>query len=57
MGILGPVYVATRFMRHAREAANAEVVAVGSRTRERAAEPYRSVSSAEDSRPATRRLR
>jgi predicted dehydrogenase len=27
-----------RFMRHAREAANAEVVAVGSRTRERAAE-------------------
>jgi len=38
LGILGPGYIATRFMRHAREAANAEVVAVGSRTRERAAE-------------------
>jgi len=37
-GILGPGYIATRFMRHAGEAANAEVVAVGSRTRERAAE-------------------
>jgi D-xylose 1-dehydrogenase (NADP+, D-xylono-1,5-lactone-forming) len=36
-GILGPGSIATRFMRHAREAANAEVVAVGSRTRERAA--------------------
>ncbi len=37
-GILGPGSIATRFMRHAHEAANAEVVAVGSRTRERAAE-------------------
>lgn len=37
-GILGPGYIATRFMRHAREAANAEVVSVASRTRERAAE-------------------
>jgi predicted dehydrogenase len=37
-GILGPGSIATRFMRHAGEAANAEVVAVGSRTRERAAE-------------------
>ena len=37
-GILGPGSIATRFMRHAREAANAEIVAVGSRTRERAAE-------------------
>jgi D-xylose 1-dehydrogenase (NADP+, D-xylono-1,5-lactone-forming) len=37
-GILGPGSIATRFMRHAGEAANAEVVAVGSRTRERAVE-------------------
>ena len=37
-GILGPGSIATRFMRHAREAANAEVVAVGSRTPERATE-------------------
>jgi xylose dehydrogenase (NAD/NADP) len=37
-GILGPGSIATRFMRHAGEAANAEVVAVGSRTRKRAAE-------------------
>jgi len=37
-GILGPGSIATRFMRHAGEAANAEVVAVGSRTRERATE-------------------
>ena len=37
-GILGPGSIATRFMRHAHEAANARVVAVGSRTRERAAE-------------------
>jgi predicted dehydrogenase len=36
-GILGPGSIATRFMRHAREAANAEVVAVGSRTRDHAA--------------------
>ena len=37
-GILGPGSIARRFMRHAGEAANAEVVAVGSRTRERATE-------------------
>ena len=37
-GILGPGSIARRFMRHAGEAANAEVVAVGSRTRERAVE-------------------
>ena len=37
-GILGPGSIATRFMRHAGEAANAEVIAVGSRTRERATE-------------------
>ncbi len=36
-GILGPGSIAARFMRHAGEAANAEVVAVGSRTPERAA--------------------
>ena len=36
-GILGPGSIATRFMHHAHEAANAEVVAVGSRRRERAA--------------------
>ena len=36
-GILGPGYIATRFMGHAGEAASARVVAVGSRTRERAA--------------------
>src|SRR5450759_5640183 len=32
LGILGPGYIATRFMRNASEAAKAEVVAVGSRT-------------------------
>lgn len=36
-GILGPGSIAARFMRHAGEATNATVVAVGSRTRERAA--------------------
>ncbi len=36
-GILGPGAIAARFMRNAREAANSEVVAVGSRTPERAA--------------------
>ena len=36
-GILGPGSIASRFMRRASEAANAEVVAVGSRTPERAA--------------------
>jgi predicted dehydrogenase len=36
-GILGPGSIAARFMRHARDAAHAEVVAVGSRTPERAA--------------------
>jgi len=36
-GILGPGSIAARFMRNAREAAHAEVVAVGSRTPERAA--------------------
>jgi predicted dehydrogenase len=37
-GILGPGGIAFRFMRHANEAANARVVAVGSRDRSRAAE-------------------
>ena len=36
-GILGPGSIAARFMRNAREAAHSEVVAVGSRTPERAA--------------------
>ena len=36
-GILGPGGIAARFMRHAQEAVNARVVAVGSRDRERAA--------------------
>jgi predicted dehydrogenase len=36
-GILGPGSIAARFMRNAREASNSEVVAVGSRTPERAA--------------------
>src|ERR1035437_8312313 len=36
-GILAPGSIASRFMRRASEAANAEVVAVGSRTPERAA--------------------
>ncbi len=36
-GILGPGYISRRLMRHAREAANAGIVAVGSRSRERAA--------------------
>ena len=36
-GILGPGSIAARFMRHARDAAHSEVVAVGSRTPERAA--------------------
>ena len=36
-GILGPGSIASRFMRRAREAASSEVVAVGSRTPERAA--------------------
>jgi predicted dehydrogenase len=36
-GILGPGSIAARFMRNAREAAHSEVVAVGSRTLERAA--------------------
>ncbi len=35
-GILGPGRIATRFMRHAHEAANAEIVAAGSRSREHA---------------------
>jgi D-xylose 1-dehydrogenase (NADP+, D-xylono-1,5-lactone-forming) len=37
-GILGPGGIAARFMRHANQAANARVVAVGSRDRGRAAE-------------------
>ena len=36
-GIMGPGSIAARFMRNAREAENSEVVAVGSRTAERAA--------------------
>ena len=36
-GILGPGGIAARFMRHAQEAVNARVVAVGSRDRDRAA--------------------